>query len=123
MHRERLGIWDHEPDEETSEHEGLSWCGYIEIPDGHPWVGAHIDDPDAHVHGGITWSRATLPSRSPLRPTPARTTAWVIGFDCAHYGDLTPGFPNGGTYRDIGYARAEVRSLARQARAAGGYRP
>lgn len=43
---------------------------------------------------------------------------WWLGFDCSHYGDLSPEmerrYADGGTYRNIEYVKRECASLARQ---------
>jgi hypothetical protein len=102
LHAWGYGEWVEEPDEGNFSHEGFSckviriikndgtnyifgghWCGYIRIPEGHPWHG--LDDGDSYegeaerpaVHGGITY-RCT------------ENDGHWIGFDCAHSGDLTP---------------------------------
>lgn len=52
-------------------------CGYVQIPNGHPWYNKLYDDlePYPNVHGGITYAEAG-------------DDCWVLGFDCAHYRDL-----------------------------------
>jgi hypothetical protein len=84
-----------------------SLCGYVRVPDGHPWHGKHYDDIDAKVHGGLTFS-------GKLR---ADMDGWWIGFDCAHSGDLVPAmsltFP-GDTYRTFGYVVGACGDLAGQ---------
>lgn len=49
---------------------------------------------------------------------------WWFGFDCAHSGDMSPGYDRefmsslrDGAYRDAGYAQREVESLAKQLKA------
>jgi len=64
-------------------------------PPGHPLHGKDYGEVEAEVHGG-----------------------WWLGFDCAHYGDLSPGFTNGlrrdGVYRDMEFVTREVEQLAEQ---------
>jgi hypothetical protein len=63
------------------------------------------------VHGGLTYSDRGY-SRIGEDPR-----YWYFGFDCAHYRDLCPayqGFTGDGTYRDIGYVKAEIAALSRQ---------
>jgi hypothetical protein len=54
----------------------------------------------------------------PLEGRPARV--WWFGFDCAHSGDVSPGFAEysglfrDGAYRDRAYVEGEVRDLAQQ---------
>lgn len=113
------GPWDHEPDQDgwRDRATGLfcsarrgplgNWCGYVALPAGHPW--ADLAEPPADVHGGITFS-------GPV------DGGYLIGFDCAHLGDLvpgvlaymtTPGFP-GETYKDLTFVRTECQRLAFQ---------
>lgn len=59
------------------------------------------------VHGGVSWTGFFRGE-----------TAWRVGFDCAHSGDLSPAVPArdrfGGVYRDIAYVRAQCTKLAAQ---------
>jgi hypothetical protein len=85
---------------------------------GHPWHGA--DEPNADVHGGITFSGADVPCE-----TPGEDNAWWIGFDCAHCDDapdyllpvLVASFHIlvGGEVRSQEYVEGECRSLCQQA--------
>lgn len=34
-------------------------CGYLAVPEGHPWYGKHYGDIGADVHGGLTYSEAS----------------------------------------------------------------
>ena len=74
---------------------------------------------DISVHGGLTYSGAIR-----TKKRGAERGIWV-GFDCAHWGDLTPALdeylPFRGqvtrevhTYRDINYVTEQVRYLAQQ---------
>lgn len=150
------GPWQSEPDHKTwwdGEFACLmirgpygSWCGYIGVPEGHPWHGKKYDDVDASAHGGLTWSRGSDETRSPPDlPTPdsddtkidetlirlGAKTYWWLGFDCAHAFDLAPAMKAMLTsrnpalpidthevYRDLSYVEGEVRSLVAQAREA-----
>jgi hypothetical protein len=69
------------------------------------------------VHGGLTFAGTSRHYR--------RERGLWVGFDCSHYGDLSPGLltfehssifntVNSGLYRDFAYVTAEVTSLARQ---------
>lgn len=119
-------------------------CGYVRVPEDHPLYGkgysdvvpdsiresaqaalhsplgkrgiisAFTCDPEApridilfDVHGSLTFS-------DELHGVEGH---W-FGFDCAHAGDLQPGykysFEDDCEYRDIEYVRAECRSLAEQ---------
>lgn len=84
------------------------WCGYVEVPEGHPAWGRSEVENDMSVHGGITWSRG-------ISPQAIETDSWWFGFDCAHAGDVTAYFsgPND-VYRTEEYVMAECKSLAKQ---------
>jgi hypothetical protein len=90
-----------------------AWCGYVEVPKGHPWHGAQ---PNAQVHGGVTYAETDVDKGRPDRGR------WVVGFDCGHGGDLIPAFQHLSgrvgrptTYRDIDYVVLECEALAQQA--------
>jgi hypothetical protein len=134
------GPWQEEPDRVEFEHLGFpcmvrrnpefgNLCGYVAMPPGHPWHGKACDAIEAQVHGGLTFGRPCD------GPAPSVALWWAVGFDAAHAFDLMPGmaaelrkfgnpardlsFLTGhNTYRDMGYMRAEVESLAQQAAAA-----
>lgn len=57
----------------------MQWyCGYVKVPRSHPFFGAQyqeIED-DIEVHGGLTFSGIAI-----------FANGYLIGFDCAHYGD------------------------------------
>lgn len=81
-------------------------CGYVCVGD--DWDGnpASLD-----VHGGVTFDGAL---------TDEPTSRW-LGFDCAHYGDVSPvtlkysDTRPGETYKDIHFVYRECSSLAWQA--------
>lgn len=89
-----LSIAIHRPDDVLAkgEHLGYEWavihnrsgyrCGYVRVPDGHPWHGKDYDDIPVDVHGSLTFSEADVPCSNP-----GPDNAWWVGFDCAHYGD------------------------------------
>lgn len=123
------GPWNDEPNEVdfTDEITGYpialrrntygAWCGYVGVPDGHPWHGMdYFDDPDDIIcHGGLTFSGA------PDWLGESRT-AWWFGFDCCHFGDLMPAHPehsSGGTYWTATMVSAECRKVAAQLAKAG----
>jgi hypothetical protein len=134
------GPWDAEPEDRIAwrdEDTGLpcvllrnhmgSWCGYVAVPPGHPWHGAKLSEyPEGvaypKVHGGITYSNRSR-EHVCLGSTPDDSDGlWWVGFDAGHAYDLVPGFARlrsskGDVYRNIGYMRAEVQTLARQAKA------
>ena len=66
-------------------HKGLLWltihngagyrCGYVALPRSHPLHGKSYEDlAGISVHGGLTFSGSM-------------EGVWLLGFDCAHYGD------------------------------------
>ena len=86
------------------------WCGYVDLPAGHPWVGLDLawSAPEAlSVHGGITYQEQNAGG---VR----------IGFDCAHSGDRRANdehespADSGCEFRTYEYVRGEVTELARQ---------
>jgi len=52
-------------------------CGYIFLPKEHPLWGKGMGDIDLMCHGGVTCAETTEEGH-------------MIGFDCAHSGDLVP---------------------------------
>jgi len=74
------------------------------------------------VHGGITYSRAC---EGPICHD-APEKVWWFGFDCAHYGDYSPGFAqslaeltsndwrNAEEYKDLRFVITETLKLAQQ---------
>jgi hypothetical protein len=83
----------------------LHLCGYVYIPEGHPLFGKGYDEIDIDVHGGLTFSERV-------------GKYWLIGFDCAHMGDIVPYMYfknlmiNQGEYRDWDYVDNELKSMA-----------
>lgn len=99
-------------------------CGYVGVPDTHPWhgkgydekVGACTDectvteDYESHyshsvggridVHGGLTFANACAHTDDESKhichvPSPGEPdNVWWFGFDCAHSGDLCPKYAN-----------------------------
>lgn len=67
-------------------------CGYIELPETHPWLTMGFTVP-AHVHGGITYNEKN-----------------TVGFDCNHGSE--------GTAWNVTRVRCELYLLAGQALAA-----
>lgn len=117
------GPWNNEPTGPVEfEHAGVdcrlqrgpfgAWCGYVAIPRDHPLYGtdATLDECVAlDVHGGVTYTGSGIIGNE---------DKFVIGFDCAHCGDLVPGAipydPHHEIYRDVDYATAETKKLAEQ---------
>ena len=84
--------------------------GYVGVPKGHAWYGFSDDDVDdqVQVHGGLTYSGASLWDDSIDR--------WWVGFDCMHGGDAAPRCPiPHSEYKDWNYVILEVLRLANQA--------
>ena len=134
------GPWDGEPDKVQwvdpvtdfdclvlRNHMG-SWCGYVGLPPGHSLHGKDYEKADVEVHGGLTFASFCDPDEGDDKichvPAPGRPDeVWWLGFDCAHYMDLTPGmisFINepSATYRDLEYVVNEVEQLALQLKSA-----
>lgn len=122
------GVHDGYEWEVVSNHSGFR-CGYVRVPQGHPWHGSGYGDvrtaagdyPD--VHGGLTFAAHDTDCGKG-----GEDSAWWLGFDCAHGGDAAdpelPGYSphmavleRYGTVRTTGYVIAECRKLAEQAAA------
>ncbi len=138
------GPWDTEPDivewrAPESEYPCLivrgpsgSLCGYVGLPEGHPWHGqAHSAvDEAVNVHGGLSYANECSGNICHVARPGEAEHVWWLGFDCAHAYDRSPAFENYfaqrgiprvegyDTYRDLYYVRGETESLARQAFAA-----
>ena len=90
-----------------------SLCGYITLTQDNSLYGVGYDDINISAHGGITYQGYD------------ENENWVIGFDCGHYGDLTPyfllkddtfgKFIQDGIYRDMEYVKTQCESMAEQA--------
>lgn len=102
---------------------GIHRCGYVRIPEDHPWYGVHYNnlEPCPDVHGGITFSEEISFAEGP--------PAWWIGFDCAHLGDAREPWPevttlaahrpisrllDNGVVRNLYYVMQECEKLAIQ---------
>lgn len=126
------GPWDAEPDKVVWREPELPYplmvvrnnfgalCGYVGIPPEHPLHGVTYQEVESRfeVHGGLTFSSDCDP-RGRICHVPREGESdhvWWFGFDCAHFGDDSPGmvYHRNGHYRDLGYVRLEVMSLARQ---------
>lgn len=107
-----------------------TWCGYVEVPRTSVLYGLPISHRlmcrKVHVHGGVTWSRR-------MRGV---SSAWLIGFDCAHARDqmpaleatlrqAMPGYERPSilreyeSYKTLAAVRAEVTAMAEQVHNAG----
>ena len=122
------GPWSDEPDELTWVSEcGLNCqirrgpsghlCGYVALPKGSPhyqveYDSIKVNDEYVEVHGGLTYS-------SIANEHIGTGDDWMVGFDCAHLGDLAPmhisEFNDGDSvYRDMDYVKRECERLADQ---------
>ena len=100
------------------------WCGYVGVPPGHRYHGIKEEEADVEVHGGLTYA-APCQEDGPIChvPQPGEPDdVWWLGFDCAHFGDFSPGLFPGliafgsefNEYRTLEYVREETEDLARQ---------
>lgn len=108
------GIWQTEPDKVqwVDEATGLdcvivrngsgSLCGYVGVPSSHPLYKKEYNDegfPDLDVHGGVTYTSGhRIPADGDYSDYVSfepyegfDPDLWIIGFDCSHAGDLSPG--------------------------------
>jgi hypothetical protein len=99
----------------------LHLCGYVHITKDNKCWGVDYDYlPDISVHGGISYTGHFFNNNKEI---------WTIGFDCAHYRDLSPysylvedkGYQlnftpisNKDKYRDMDYVTTEIENLAEQ---------
>jgi hypothetical protein len=91
-------------------HAGFDWlviasdmghrCGYIRIPEDHPWHGKGYDDIDVDVHGGLTFSQVAE----------FTSPGYWIGFDCNHAWDIPDPDIASDEYVPFILTRAVVRS-------------
>lgn len=82
-------------------------CGYVHLTTDNDYFGLDYDNIPVTCHGGLTYASE-------------HDNEWVIGFDCAHYGDLHPFYSdteiygNTGTYRDMEFVTRECESICEQ---------
>jgi hypothetical protein len=104
---------------------GGFWCGYVGVPASHPMYGKDYDVPDVEVHYGLTFSDKCMKNMLPCEgvchiPQNGRSDdIWWFGFDCAHLGDLAPGYSrhsmdNADQYRPLTLVEQECKNLAKQ---------
>jgi len=131
------GAWKKEPDKAhwVDKDTGLdclivrggsgALCGYVGVPQGHPYYKKDYDDVDVNIHGGLTFSGLCDESGDPSKGIcheecdAANNDVWWLGFDCAHLGDLSPAYKTeiwfgDEVYRDFCYVEREVQWLAGQ---------
>lgn len=134
------GPWDEEPDKvqwqdpatglpcliDRKDHTGI-FCGYVGVPESHPWHGKAYDAAcELEAHGGVNFAdhcdpRATESSGVCHVPGPDESDrVWWFGFDCGHAWDVMPA-PSVYSlmladthYRDLAYVRDQVTQLAAQ---------
>jgi hypothetical protein len=83
---------------------GMSLCGYVRVPEGHPAERKHYDDVEVDVHGGLTF-----------RCKAKEGGSW-FGFDTGHAGDWIglSGVEMPGRIWTEGDVAAETERLAEQ---------
>ena len=82
-------------------------CGYVILTKDNKFWSKDYDEIPVQVHGGLTYASVD------------DNDNWVVGFDCAHSGDLVPSFQKvhlnvNDIYRDKEYVVSECESLAEQ---------
>jgi hypothetical protein len=137
------GPWQNEPDRLEFKSHGfdcliqrVEWsghlCGYVAVPEGHPYFGKNYNDVPAEAHGGLTYSEHCN-GHICHKADEGSPEVWWLGFDCAHGGDLIPssraldramgwrpGFRSTyDTYKTIEYVKRHVEQLAEQLSLAG----
>lgn len=82
-------------------------CGYVKLTRDNDYFGKEYDDIPLNCHGGLTYASE-------------HDGIWLIGFDCAHLGDLKPFYNdnevygNDGLYKDMEYVVKECESICEQ---------
>lgn len=81
-------------------------CGYVILTRDNDYFGMEYDEIPVDCHGGLTYASDEGPN-------------WVIGFDCAHLGDLQPFYSEMewygvGVYRDMEFVTQECESICEQ---------
>lgn len=137
------GPWQHEPDKRQWLDEATGFpclivrsagsgalCGYVGLPKDHPDFGKSYDDiSDYEAHGGLTFAGSCRPnadeSKHICHKADGDDHVWWLGFDCAHYGDISPAYEarsyhkglasladDHESYKDFDYVTKEVTVLA-----------
>lgn len=127
MNKPILEEWDTEPNELQFEHKGLKClilrveglghlCGYVGVKS----LPKDFDEYDLDVHGSVTFNQS-LESCSETMKQYFTDSEYVIGFDAAHYMDVSPKLESvmnkmltGGTYKNIRHMKEETIKLANQ---------
>lgn len=122
-----------EGDEDTFEYKGFK-CGILRHTSmkhlcGYVFLGSSkVDTDHLKVHGGMTFeaeigkNKFSESSHEIFRNLFSEEEGWIIGFDCAHYMDMTPALvaargmynPHEEVYRDMDFVRSELRDLVDQ---------
>jgi len=84
-------------------------CGYVTLTPDNDFFGLEYYDIPLNCHGGLTYASNQGPN-------------WVIGFDCAHYGDYQPFYNEEWAlysgrnlvYRDMEFVTEECESICEQ---------
>lgn len=138
------GIWDQEPDRKQWEDKetGLpclivrndfgNLCGYVGVNNSHILFGKDYSDLNLDVHGGLTYAgechgrvcHEVKTNFLGIEITHLENDkTWWLGFDCAHYGDYSPGLSkyrgfnelNQQTdYKNVSYVTEQCTNLAKQ---------
>ena len=130
------GQWNDEPDKvhfvvKENGMDGLAvrgphggWCGYIAIEPGHPDHGKDYDSVGVEVHGGLTYGSLCQEDGKICHvPREGRPhDVFWLGFDCAHYGDISPAYDwqnrreigGYGSYKSLPYVLNQCVELSRQ---------
>lgn len=133
------GPWDGEPDkiqfvDKATRYPCLivrnrmgALCGYVGVSEGHPAFRKDYGDVDVEVHGGLTFASMCSDGdeRESICHIPSKGEpdhVWWLGFDCLHVLDQAPSYTvfgnwknvDGSAYRNIGYVKREIASLAKQ---------
>jgi hypothetical protein len=110
-------------------------CGYVAVPEGHPFYEQDGQDLDerVHAHGGFTFADRGI--ASPFLSESESRHAWWLGFDCGHLYDYMPftrklreqmGRPphhdKGDVYRTFGWVKEECERIAAEFKRAEGER-
>ena len=121
------GVWMDEPDEVRFSVAGFECfivrhhrlghlCGYIGVPQEHPFYGVNYDDIDIEAHGGLTYSDEGSGLGKKVEQFEVNEQLWFLGFDCAHFNDHIPTLEDsfGSEYRTIEYVKKELARIATQ---------
>jgi hypothetical protein len=134
------------PDEATGlpcllrRHEAFgNLCGYVGVPEGHPWYRVYFPEINADVYGGVSFSDICHEGPEGHMichvPEPGESDKiWWLGFSCGNLNDIQPGMDAlllkvGGnpvrstflhqSYKPVGFVKSECARLAAQIAAAG----